>query len=75
MELEKMFVNKKRMAVDAKPEFIKLFKSPNMIASKFKLLKINKQDQKEHSITLLLDLENEDMTKLKNIIRKRNTKN
>ena len=45
LEWEKMFVNKKRMAVDAKPEFIKLFKSSNMIASKFKLLKFNKQDQ------------------------------
>ena len=32
-ESKKIFVNKRRMNIDAKPEFIKLFKISNMVAS------------------------------------------
>ena len=40
--MRKIFVNKKRMTVYAKPYFIKLFKNSNMITSKSIMLEISK---------------------------------
>ena len=51
-ESEKMFVTKKKMNVDAKPEFIKLFKSSHMISSRSTAFITHKKNQMAPLITL-----------------------